>query len=467
MEETFDLAVIGSGTGGYPAAIKAAQKGLKVALIESGEVGGTCLNRGCIPSKALISGAEVLQQIKEAEHFGIHVENTTVDYAKLTQHKDQVVNKMRTGLQGLIQANGITLIKGKGRLTGPKEIKVLGEQNHLIRADKIIIATGSEPRSMPAFPCDYERIHDSTSLLQMTKLPKSLAIIGGGVIGCEFASLFNILGVEVTILELMPSIIPTECAIIREALAKTLAKRGISIKTGVKVEKVERNEKGVQIVLEGGEQVDAEMVLVSVGRSMNSSDIGLEKAGIAAEPQGTIKVNERMETNVPGIYAVGDLVGRWWLAHVATHQGVVAAINATGGNAVMHYNAIPAVIYTHPEAASVGMSEEAAKDQGIETVIGNFPFQALGKAQAAGHPEGFVQIVADKKNGEILGAQVFGHEASTLIAQMTMAIANELTLESVAETIHAHPTMSEAWHEAANIALGAPLHWPPSKRKKG
>lgn len=464
--EKFDLAVIGAGPGGYPAAFTAAQKGLKVALIEANELGGTCLNRGCIPSKALIAAAETYHKMQDAKKFGITIEKHSLDYKELAKHKDTVVKKMRDGLQGLVQSNGVTLFKGYGRFISPREIKITGEDNKVIYADKTIIATGSEPRNIPAFPCDHERILDSTSLLAITQLPKSLVIIGGGVIGCEFASLYHTLGVEVTILELLPSIIPTESKILREALTKTFEKRGIKIRTGVKVTKIERTANGVKVILENGEPVEAEIALVSVGRSMNTSDIGLDKAGVVTEPQGTIAVNDKMETNVDGIYAIGDLVGRLWLAHVASHQGIIAARNAMGQKASMHYNAIPAIIFTRPEVASVGLSLEDAQKQGYDAVTGTFPFDALGKAQAAGDTEGFAQVVIDKKTHQILGAQVIGHEASSLIAEMTAAIANELTAECIAETIHAHPTIAEAWHEAILNALETPINWPPIRKKK-
>lgn len=464
--EKFDLAVIGAGPGGYPAAFTAAQKGLKVALIEPKELGGTCLNRGCIPSKALIAAAETYHKLQEAKKFGIHIDNHSLDYAELAKHKDAVVKKMRDGLQGLVHSNGVTLIKGYARFISPHEIKITGEDNRIIFAEKTIIATGSEPRNISAFPCDHERILDSTSLLAMTKLPKSLVIIGGGVIGCEFASLYHTLGVEVTILELLPSIIPTESKVLREALTKTFEKRGIKIHSGVKVTKVERTPNGVKVLLENGEPVEAEIALVSVGRAMNTSDIGLGKAGITTEPQGTITVNDKMETNVDGIYAIGDIVGKWWLAHVASHQGVVAAKNAMGQKASMHYNAIPAIIFTRPEVASVGLSLEDAQAKGYDTFVGSFPFEALGKAQAAADTEGFAQVIIDKKTHQILGAQVIGHEASSLIAEMTTAITNELTAECIAETIHAHPTIAEVWHEAVLNALETPINWPPTRKKK-
>lgn len=461
----FDVAVIGGGPGGYPAAIKAAQNGKTVALIEAKELGGTCLNRGCIPSKTLIAGAEMLHGIQEAEKFGIVVGSVGFDYAKMVDRKDNVVGSIRKSLEGLIAANKITLFRGFGKLTSANSVKVIGKDNAEILADAIILATGSEPRNIPAFPFDYKKIHDSTSLLELRKLPKKLAIIGGGIIGCEFASLYAILGVEVVILEMMPRIIPMESEGVSTALSKAFAKKGISIETNVFVEGIDTKGKGVKVNLSGGKSISADIALVAVGRSLNTVDIGLDKAGVIVQDNGLVTVDNKMETNIAGVYAVGDISSRWWLAHVATHQGLVAANNATGHHAEMNYNAVPSVIFTHPEIATVGMSLEQALEKGYAATLGSFPFQALGKSQAALHTDGFAQIVLDKSTGQLLGAQVVGHEASTLIAEMALAIANELTVECITETIHAHPTIAEAWMEAAFISEEKPLHWLPKKSK--
>ncbi|HEV8052296.1 MAG TPA: dihydrolipoyl dehydrogenase [Parachlamydiaceae bacterium] len=462
----FDIAVIGSGPGGYPAAIKAAQNGKTVALIEARETGGTCLNRGCIPSKTLIANAEVLHKIQEAEDFGITVGSISFDYSKMVDRKDGVVSQIRKSLEGLIASNKITMFKGYGKLTSPKTIKITGTDNIEITADQIIIATGSEPRNIAAFPCDGKKIHDSTTLLEMRKLPKKIAIIGGGVIGCEFASLFAILGVEVTILEMLPRIIPMEGESVSAALTKAFKNKGIAIETGVAVESIDTSGKGVKVQLAGGKCITADIALVSVGRKLNTSDIGLEKAGVLVLDNGMVAVNDRMETSTPGIYAIGDIASKWWLAHVATHQGIIAASNATGHPMRMDYNSVPSVIYTSPEIATVGMSLEQALEKGYKATVGSFPFQALGKSQAALQTDGFAQIVLDKATGQVLGAQVVGHEASTMIAEMTIVITNELTLECITETIHAHPTISEAWMEAAFLGEEAPLHWPPKPGKK-
>jgi dihydrolipoamide dehydrogenase len=464
-KEHFDVVVIGGGPGGYPAAIRAAHSGKSVALIEANQLGGTCLNRGCIPSKALIACADVYDRIKDAAEFGITVEKVSFDYGRMVQRKDEVVAKLRKSLEGLIATNKIKVFKGFGQFSAPKEIKINGENNLTISADKIIIATGSEPRSIPAFPFDYEKIHDSTSLLNLKKLPQKIVIVGGGVIGCEFASLFAAFGVSVVILEMLPRILPMESKSVSDALIKAFKKAGIAMETGVKVEGIDKTSKGISARVEGGKVFDADIALVAVGRQMNTSAIGLDKAGVIISDNGMIPVSDKMETNVPGIYAVGDIASKWWLAHVATHQGWVAASNAVGDEAHMRYEAVPNVIFTHPEIGTVGLSLEDALEKGYQAVAGAFPFQALGKSQATHQTEGFAQVIIDQRSGQVLGAQVIGHEASALVAEMAVAVANELTLESITETIHAHPTIAEAWLEAALVAAETPMHFPPKPKK--
>jgi dihydrolipoamide dehydrogenase len=461
----FDIAVIGSGPGGYPAAIRAAVRGKKVALIEKSLLGGTCLNCGCIPSKALIAGAEALYQIQHAEAFGIQVGNVSFDYAAMVERKDRIVSKIRKGLEGLIASHGVTVIKGNASFISPHELRIESATPTHLRASKIIIASGSEPREISAFPFDGERILDSTNALDLKKLPKKMAIVGGGVIGCEFASLFQLLGVEIVILEMLPSLLPMECSSVSSAITKIFQKRGIAIETSAQVERIEKTKRGVIVHLASRKTYEADLAIVAVGRKMNLEGMGLEKIGIKLKNPSQIAVNEKMETSIPGIYAVGDIASPWWLAHVATHQGLVAADNASGHNAVMHYEAVPNVIFTHPEIATVGLCLEEAKKRGFSAALGNFPFQALGKSQALEHPEGFAQVVIDEKTGQILGAQVVGYEASTLIGEMAVAVQNELIVECIHETIHPHPTLTEAWMEAAFLASGIPLHLPPQKKK--
>jgi dihydrolipoamide dehydrogenase len=458
MEEKFDAIVLGGGPGGYPAAIRIAQGGKKVLLIEGSGVGGTCLNRGCIPSKALIASAEALNQVKKANEFGIHVEKISFDYAKMVDRKEAIVTKVRKSLEGLIAANKITLVKGWGKLVSKNQIEVDGT---VYSAENIILATGSEPRELPQFPFDGKKIHNSTTLLDCKELPKKIVIVGAGVIGCEFASMYNTFGTEVFLLEALDRIIPMECPGISNALTRAFKKKGIAIHTQVVVEGIETNANGIVAKISGGKTFEADMALVAVGRVLNTKNIGLEKAGVKTTEKGLIAVNDQMQTNVPGIYAIGDIASTWWLAHVASHQGLVAAANILGDEMHMHYNAVPSVIFTDPEIGSVGYCLEKAIEEGYPATLGSFPFQALGKSQAKLQTEGFAQVVVDRNTGQVLGAQVVGHEAATLVAEMAVVIANEMTLDCITHTIHAHPTIAEAWMEAAMIAGDTPLHMPP------
>lgn len=464
-KQNFDCVVIGGGPGGYVAAIRAAQRGLNTALIEANEMGGVCLNRGCIPSKALIANAEVLRKVRDSKKFGISVGEVSFDYALMKERKDSVVKRIRQGLEGLIASNKIKVFRGFGKFLSPNEIKVVGTDEAILEAKTIILATGSEPRGLPNFPYDYKKIHDSTSLLDLTELPKSILIIGGGVIGCEFACLHRAFGVDVTVVELLPMILSTEGKNVSDVMTLALKKQGIKIETQAVTTRIEHTAEGLKAHLSDGRTLEAEMALLSVGRKYNTDQINIEKSGVIVEKDGSIPVNDRMETNVPHIYAIGDITGKWILAHVASHQGLIAADNASGNPATIHYTAVPSVIFTHPEVATVGYTLERAVEAGYDAKLGKFPFQALGKSQAAIETDGFAQVVIDKGTGEILGAQVVGYGASTLIAEMAVAISNELTIQSVSETIHAHPTIAEAWMEAAFLADDLPLHLPPLRAK--
>ena len=461
----YEIAVIGAGPGGYVAAIRAAQMGKSVALIDKGALGGCCLNVGCIPTKTLLSNAAVLQKIRHAKEFGISVGNLSFDYSAMKARKDKVVTKIRTSLEGLIKANKITIYRGHAQFESPYELKIVGEDNLFLEAQKIIIATGSVPFDIKTFPCDHDRILNSTSMLEITQLPKTLAIVGGGYIGCEFASLFSELGVKVTILEALPSILTPQGTQIAQFMTKAFQAKGIEILTNVTVQGIENKKSHCVISLSDNKTLDADLALISVGRKINTEGLALEKAGLAVNAKGAIETDSRMETNVNGIYAIGDVTGQWMLAHVASHQALVAASNAAGKEAHMHYESVPAVVFTSPEIATVGLTQEQAVKAGFTAAVGMYPFQALGKAQASSETEGFAQIISDRKTGQILGAQVIGHEASNLIAEMALAIQNELTLESVMETIHAHPTMAEGWLEAALLANDTPVHFPPRVKR--
>lgn len=460
--KTFDIAVIGGGPGGYVAAIRAAQSGQSVALIESGDLGGVCLNWGCIPTKTLIANAHALHLIQDADRFGITTGPVTFDYSKMKGRKDSIVKEIRTSLEGLIRSHKVQIIRGFAKFEETYTLKVTGEENMLIDADRIIIATGSVSREIPAFPFDHKKILSAKSMLEVTQLPKRLAIIGGGVIGCEFASLYRELGVHVTVLEMQERLIPTESKKLSQVLEKSFKQQGIEVQTGVRVRGVETAGPSAVVQLKMG-SVSADLVLVAVGVQFNSQGLNLERVGIAVDERGAIQVNAQMETTIDRIYAIGDVTGRSMLAHTASHAGVVAAINATGGEATMHYDVIPSVIFTNPEIASVGLSLEQAKAAGFDATVGTFPFAALGKSKAIGNSDGFAEVVLDAATGAILGASCAGFEASTLIAEMALAIHNELTAESLYETVHAHPTLSEAWMEAALIATGQPIHFPPRR----
>jgi dihydrolipoamide dehydrogenase len=463
-KETYDVVVIGAGPGGYVAAIKAAQNNLKVCLIEKNFLGGTCLNVGCIPTKTLLSNAAVMHTVQAAAEFGITTGPISFDFGKMKLRKDAVVEKIRKSLEGLILSNQITILRGTAEFLSPTEIKVKGQDNLILNTKKTIIASGSEPLDIPSLACDHKKVFNSSSILELTQLPKTLAIIGGGYIGCEFASLYSALGVKVIILEALPAILSLQGKAISDALTRAFQKKRIELQTHVMVEGFDTSDQGVSVRIKDKPPVFCDIALVAIGRKIVSEHLGLDKAGVKVGSKGMIEVNDKMETNVPGIYAIGDVTGKFQLAHVASHQGIVAANNACGQTAHIHYNAVPSVIFTDPEIATVGMTLEQAREAKYDAVVGKFPFQALGKSIATLETEGYAEVIADKKTGQILGATVIGHDASTLIAEMALAITNELTLECITETIHAHPTVAESWLEAALIASDTPIHFPPKKR---
>ncbi|WP_349821558.1 dihydrolipoyl dehydrogenase [Chlamydia abortus] len=461
MSTDFDCVVIGAGPGGYVAAITAAQQGLKTALIEEQQAGGTCLNRGCIPSKALLVGAGIVSQIKHANQFGIHIDGYSIDYPAMVQRKNTVINGIRQGLEGLIRSNKITVLHGRGSLISSTEVRVKGQDTSVIKSQYIIIATGSESRPFPGVPFS-SRILCSTGILNLTELPKKLAIIGGGVIGCEFASLFHTLGVEITIIEVAEQILSVNNADISKTMLDKFSRQGIRIITKASIHALE--DLGDRVRITVNEQTEEyDYVLVAIGRQFNTTDIGLDNAGVIRDNRGIIPVDETMRTNVANIFAIGDITGKWLLAHVASHQGIVAGKNAASHNEIMDYSAVPAVIFTLPEVAMVGLSLEAAQQQGIPVKLTKFPFKAIGKAVAMAEADGFAAIISHETTQQILGAYVVGPHAASLIAEMTLAVRNELTLPCIYETIHAHPTLAEVWAESALLATNHPLHLPPPK----
>jgi dihydrolipoamide dehydrogenase len=460
--ENFDLVVIGAGPGGYVAAIRGAQLGAKVALIEKELLGGTCLNVGCIPTKTLLSGAGAAASLSKMAEYGIEISSFKIHYDQMKKRKDRIIGNIRSNLKTLIESNQVEIIIGKAKLSNSHEIKVEVKDGYRqLYAKKIILATGSSPRSFSPFIFDGDKIHNSTTILEITNLPKVLAIVGGGYIGCEFASLFQALGVKVIIIEAADRLLSQENRIASDLLYESCLKRGIEVHTNSKVDYYETHENSVTLTLQNGLIISADTCLVAIGRKLNTENLGLETAGVFVNEKGSIPVNDRMQTNLEHIYAIGDITAKSMLAHVASHQAEVAAYNALSYPKIMDYHVIPAVIFTNPEIASVGLSLEKAQLLGLDAYVSQFPLQALGKAQAISQVEGFSQIVVEKKTQRLLGALFVGHEAGNLIAYMSLAIQNELTVECITHTIHAHPTLAESWHETALLAAGTPLHLPP------
>jgi len=456
--KNFTIAIIGAGPGGYVAAIRAAQKGAKVALIESNLVGGVCLNEGCIPTKILLSHSARLQDIQESQKFHINVENISFDYPSIYKQKNKTISTLRSNVENLLRMNGVELIKGKARFTSSNTLQI---EDETIQAEKIIIATGS---SFTPFGdiCFDETILSSSSLLNLEKLPKSLTIIGGGYIGCEFASLFAPFGVDITIVEAMSSIIPDQSSAISKELTKYFTTQKIKILTNTKVEKIEKNENGAIIYTDKNEKIESEKVLISIGRTCHLEELSLPSE-INTE-DGFISTNEYLQTTLPNVYAIGDVTGKAMLAHVASHQAIVAVDHILGKDVKMDYEAIPSVIFTHPQIASVGFTEKQAQETNIEIISATYPYRALGKAIASLETIGFAQIIADKKDHRILGAHIIGDKASELIGEITLAITYKMKLEDITKTIHAHPTLSEIWQEVAFMALDTPIHFPPKRR---
>lgn len=455
------LVVIGAGPGGYVAAIRAAQLGAQVTVIEEKEVGGTCLNLGCIPTKAMVASSDVLHLVRKAEDYGIIVNGEVVpDLKKIMERKDKVVSTQVKGIRSLFKARNIQLVKGKGELLDEKRVRVTNNQGveEIIDADAIIIATGSRPVNIPAIPADGENILSSDDVWSLTEIPKSMIIVGAGVIGCEFACIFRELGTEITMVELLPRALSTEDEEISEIMEKELKKKKIKLHTSVKVEYASTSASGVTLKLSDGKELVAQKVLVSIGRSLNSQGLGLERLGIEKGQKGEVKVNERMETNIKGIFAIGDVTGGILLAHVASKEGLVAAKNACGGDEKIDYSVVPSAIFTSPEIASVGLREFQAREKGIPIVTGTFQYRALGKAHAMGEITGLFKIVADAKTDKILGVHIIGAHASDIIHEAALGIKSGLKVKEMAEMIHAHPTLSEGLMEAAEDVHHMAIH---------
>ena len=459
-----EVAVIGSGPGGYVAAIRAAQRGAKVFVFEREELGGVCLNWGCIPTKTMIHTADLYRKVQHAGDFGLNVKGVSVDMKALVARKNDIVKKNKGGIRNLFKANGIEVIKGEARVTAPGTVEV-GDET--IKAGAIIVATGSSPAQIPGLEIDGKQIISSTEALDLEKMPKRALVVGAGAIGAEFASMWNAFGVEVTLVEMLPRVLPLDDAELTQGLEKIFKKRGIDVRTGTKVKRLDVSKKGVHVEFEGKktDPIDVDLVLVGIGRKFHS-DVVTESSslGVKTGERGEILVDERMETNVKRIYAIGDVTAKTMLAHGGSAEGLVAAENATGGDAKMDYRVVPACTFTTPEVARVGLTEEQARATGAGIKVGRFSFMAIGRAHAIGETDGMVKIVGDAKTDEVLGVHIMGHEAGELIASAAVAMKLEATVAEIAHTIHTHPTLSEAVMEAAEDYFEAGIHTPPKKR---
>jgi dihydrolipoamide dehydrogenase len=457
-----DIAILGGGPGGYVAAIRGAQKGRKVVLIERDRLGGTCLNRGCIPTKAIVRSVEVLENIKSSSKYGLGEFTGHYNYKEIIERKDEVVGQLVNGIKHLMNANGITLIYGDGKFKDRNTLEVDGKEfDATIKAKNIIIATGSRPANLPIPGAEGKNVINSTQLLDMKELPSSMIIIGGGVIGMEFAFILNSLGVQVYVVEMMPNILPLVDKEIADEIKNIAENKGIKIYTSAKVIRIEEVENAGSLVIiekdNGSVNLVAEKVFISIGRALNTENIGLEEIGVEFDRKG-IKVDETLRTNIDNIFAIGDVNGKYMLAHVASMEGIVAIDNIVGESKKMKYSTVPSVIFTSPEIAAVGLTEQEAMDKGYEVKISKFPYQANGKALTMGEEKGFVKIVADRE-GKILGGWIIGHNSSDLIPQITLAMDNGLTAEDISSTIYAHPTISECVQEACHGVLGHSIHF--------
>lgn len=458
VDTPFDLIVVGGGPGGYTAAIRSAQLGLRTAIVERDRLGGVCLNWGCIPTKALIKSAEVLNAIRHAGEFGINAAPPQVDFPKMIQRSRSVADRLSKGVEFLMKKNKIACFAGHARLLAGGMIEVkTAEGDTILSANHTILATGARPRPLPNLPFDRKRIISSTEAMTLPQQPTSMVIIGAGAIGVEFAYFYNAIGTKVTIVEMMPSILPIEDRDITKELERSFKKQGIEALTNARVEKVRPSSDGVNVEIltpDGTREAHGDVAMVAIGVQGNVENLGLEEAGVVLE-RGYIQVDDDYKTSAPGVYAIGDVAGPPWLAHVASAEGI-HCVEAIAGRKPdpIDYSSIPGCTYCHPQVASIGLTEEKARAEGHEVKIGKFPFRVLGKAIAAGETDGMVKLVFDAKFGELLGAHILGAEATELISELLIAKRHEATAQSILHAVHAHPTMSEAIMEAAAAAEG-------------
>ena len=469
-KDSYDVAIIGAGPGGYVAAIRAAQLGLDVVCVESesreGGLGGVCLNWGCIPAKALLESAALATHIEhDAAEFGIKVKGYDLDIGTAVLRSRQISDRLTKGVKYLFDKNGITTVLGYARLVGKNKIEVElkeGGKKRAIGAKSIIIATGSRPKTFPGFEFDGERVISSREALELDKLPSDIIVVGAGATGMEFADVFTAFGSKVTIVEALPHLLPLEDAEIAGVVERSFKKRGIGVRKGTRVKSLEKLKNKLKVTVEskkGEEVLECGLLLMAVGRAPNVEDIGLDAAGVKLDDKGWIQVDGHCRTSVEGIYAIGDVSGPPMLAHKGSHEGIMVTERIAGVAVhAMDYNNIPSCTYCHPEVASVGRTEQQAKEDGFELAVGKFPFSANGRALTAAAPDGMVKIVADAKYGEVLGVHMVGPSVTELVAEATLGRALETTVEELAYTVHAHPTLSEALMEAAYAAMGRPIH---------
>jgi dihydrolipoamide dehydrogenase len=464
-DSNFDIVVIGAGPGGYVAAIRAAQLGYGTACVEEGNLGGVCLNIGCIPTKALLESAAMISHLAHAKDFGVSVGEVKTDLAQAVKRSRQVSERLVKGIGFLFKKNKITHLAGRGRLAGKGKVEVTGKdgKKQTVTAKHVIIATGSRPRDLPFLKIDHERVWDSTDAMMAQSPPKTLAIVGAGAIGCEFADVYAAFGTQVTIIEVADRILPLEDRDCSAVVEKSYRKRGMTVLTGTKLEKAEIGKESVKLTVKtpkGETQtIEAERVLSAIGRAPLVEDIGLDAAGVKLDERGFIKIDRQMKTNVEGIYAIGDVAGPPLLAHKGSHEGV-QCVEAIHGDphAGIDYGNIPNCTYCHPEVASVGLTEEQAREKGYDVEVGSFPWTANGRALTAGETEGFVKVIRDRKYSEVLGAHIVGPHATELIAEFVVGRHLEATMEEMDRAMHPHPTLSEAIGEAALASLGHALH---------
>ncbi len=463
MAEKYDIAVLGGGPGGYVAAIRAAQMGAKVACIEEDKLGGICLNWGCIPTKTFIATAHLYRKIQDAAEFGIDIAGTPqINLAKMVERKNKVVNELVSGIGFLFKSYGVTTYNGFGYFDGKNKLAVDMQDGttKVVEADKIIIATGSRPFNVPAFPFNGNTIISSDEMIYPKSIPATMTIIGGGVIGCEFACLLAQLGTKVNVVEMLPNLLPLEDIDSSKTIERELKKHGAEIFTGEKVLSVEETPAGVVCKLQSGKALTSERVLVAIGRSFNTDDINVDAVKLEMNKNGSIKVNNKMETSVKNIYAIGDCAGVYLLAYTASYEGQIAVANALGKNKQVDYNAVPITIFTDPEVGSIGLSQQKAEAEGHDVRIGQFQFRVLGKSKAEREIAGGVKIIADKKTDKILGAHIVGAHATDLIHEVAVAMSQKMTAEQLGDVFHAHPVLAEAVMEAAHDVHGLSVHTP-------